>query len=68
MGKLYLISGNDEFVIKAKTLEIIHSLCGEDYESNPSLEIIRGDSEELKAKAILIELFNSVNTITPYQL
>lgn len=62
MDKLFLITGNDDFAIKNKALEIITSLCGTEPENNPALEIIHGDSDELKPKTILSEFLNSINT------
>ncbi len=44
--KLYLITGNDEFAVKNKSRSIIASLCGDNFEENPALEIIHGDSDE----------------------
>ena len=62
MGKLYLISGNDDFAIKGKTREIVTALCGDNPEDNPDLEVIKGDSEELKPEDILSMLLNALNT------
>jgi DNA polymerase-3 subunit delta len=62
MSNFYLISGNDDFAIKAKAKEIVTSLCGENPEDNPDLEIIKGDSDELKTEDILAMLLNSLNT------
>ncbi|MBU8902679.1 MAG: hypothetical protein KOO69_08060, partial [Victivallales bacterium] len=62
MPKLYLISGDDEFAIKLRSREIITSLCGEDAENNPDLEIIKGDSDVLKAEDILSDLLASLHT------
>lgn len=62
MDNLFLITGNDDFAIKTKTQEIITSLCGPEPESNPALEIIHGDSDELKPKTVLSEFLNSINT------
>lgn len=62
MGKLYLISGNDEFAIKAKAREVICEICGEEPENNPDLEIIQGDSDELKPEDILTALLGALNT------
>ncbi len=44
--KIYLISGDDEFAVKNKSRAIIASLCGDNFEENPALEIIHGDSDE----------------------
>ncbi|MCP3966413.1 MAG: DNA polymerase III subunit delta [Lentisphaerae bacterium] len=62
MSRLYLISGNDNFAIKAKTREVINELCGEDFRDNPDLEIIVGDSDDLKPEEMLASALASLNT------
>lgn len=62
MSKLYLISGDDNFAIKLRSREIITSLCGDDADNNPDLEIIQGDSDVLKAEDILTNLLASLHT------
>ncbi|MHB9138362.1 MAG: DNA polymerase III subunit delta [Victivallaceae bacterium] len=62
MAKFYLISGNDEFAIKTKAKEIICSLCGDPPENNPDLEIVNGDSDEMKPEEILAELLSCLKT------
>jgi DNA polymerase-3 subunit delta len=62
MGQFFLITGNDEFAIKDKTRAIACSLCGDVPEENPSLEIIRGDSDENKPEEIIGELMNCLRT------
>jgi len=62
MPKLYLISGDDDFAIKLRSREIITSLCGAEAENNPDLEIIKGDSDEMKADEILTSLLASLHT------
>ncbi|OGV34767.1 MAG: hypothetical protein A2020_09600 [Lentisphaerae bacterium GWF2_45_14] len=62
MGKNFLISGNDEFAIKDMARNIVSGLCGENFEDDPGLEIIRGDDESKKMNDILTELIASVRT------
>jgi DNA polymerase III delta subunit len=62
MAKLYLISGDDEFAIKTRSREIVMSLCGESPEDNPDLEIIKGDSDEMKPEDILCALLGALRT------
>ncbi len=62
MGSLFLITGNDDFAVKSKAKDIAVQLCGENPEENPELEIIRGDSDDMKPEAILTDFFNSLNT------
>lgn len=62
MPNLYLISGTDEFTIRQQASVIIESLCGEKPEENPGLEIIHGDSKELKIHQMLNELIQSSQT------
>ena len=47
MGKLILISGDDEFAVKAKARETAAALAdGVAPEDDPAFEIIIGDGEE----------------------
>ena len=62
MTNLYLITGSDEFSIRQKTSELIHQLCGEKSEENPCLEIIYGDSTEIKIPQMLNTLLLSIKT------
>lgn len=62
MANLYLITGSDDFAVKSKAREIVEGLCGEIPEENQELEIIRGDSDEMKPDAILDAFYNSLNT------
>jgi len=62
MGKLFLITGNDDFAVKNQAREIVCNLCGDPPEENPELEIIRGDSDELKPEEILTELYAVLQT------
>lgn len=62
MGALYLVSGSDDFAVKNKARELACSLCGENPEDDSALEIIHGDSDELKADEILANLIASLST------
>lgn len=62
MTRLYLISGDDDYAVKLRSREIIASLCGEDAENDPALEIIRGDSEESRPEDILCSLLAALRT------
>jgi DNA polymerase-3 subunit delta len=62
MGKIHLITGGDEYAVKSKTRDIITSLCGKDFESNPCLEIIHGDSDEMKPTQALGLIIESAAT------
>ena len=62
MSNLYLISGTDEFSIRQQTAAVIQSLCGEKPEENPGLEIIHGDSSEMKVAQMLNGLVQSLQT------
>ena len=53
MGALYLISGNEEFSVKERAMELVCRLYGEIPEDNPELEIIRGDDDTEKFTAVL---------------
>ena len=60
MGKLFLIIGNDEYNIRKKSSEIISSMCGKDYNVNPSLEIIHGDQQSIKPATMLNSIVSSI--------
>ncbi len=49
MGAFYLISGNEDYAVKERANEMMRALCGDPPDDNPSLEIIRGDSDNEKA-------------------
>ncbi len=58
MGKIHLITGGDEYAVKNRAREIITGLCGKDFDSNPCLEIIHGDRDDMKplqALGLIIE-------------
>jgi DNA polymerase III subunit delta len=62
VSNLYLISGTDEFSIRQKAGDLIEELCGSSPEENPCLEIIHGDSTDMKTHDMLNELVISINT------
>lgn len=62
MENLVLITGNDEFAVKNKARKLISEIAGEDFESNPELEIIQGDRDDLKPDEILSELIGTIQT------
>ena len=51
MGKLFVISGDDDFARKQRAREIIGELAGDQPEDNPALEIISGDGADAKGVA-----------------
>lgn len=70
-GTLHLFFGNDDFSIKENVNRFIRGLCGDPPEDNPSLEIIRGDSDTERFDQILDSLINSVTTppfLTPEKI
>ena len=62
MGAFYLISGNEDFSVKERANAFIRSLCGDDPESNPALEIIRGDTEGEKPGVTLGKVLDAIET------
>ena len=62
MGKLYLISGNEDFSVKERAVELIVSLCGENPEDNTALEIIRGDDDSEKFGPVLERFIATLET------
>ncbi|MEM4247775.1 MAG: hypothetical protein QXH80_00760, partial [Candidatus Nanoarchaeia archaeon] len=61
-GRLILVSGNDELAVKNKAKSLVIEFCGEDYERNPSVEIIAGDSDKQKLPAIISDFIVAVKT------
>ncbi|MDD3119076.1 MAG: DNA polymerase III subunit delta [Victivallales bacterium] len=61
-GKLYLVTGNDEYAVKTRAREVAQSWCGEVPEDNPELEIIRGDRDDMRPNDILGELYQALET------
>ena len=71
MGGLYIFTGTEEFSIKERACEFVRSLFGDIPEEDESLEIIRGDSEELKSAAILDKFLAAIETppfLTPSKM
>ena len=62
MGAFYLISGNEDYAVKERANEMMRALCGDPQDDNPSLEIIRGDSDSEKAPQILDKLLLSLDS------
>lgn len=62
MGQLILVTGTDNFSIKDRARKIIVELCGENPEENPVLEIVKGDSDELKPEEIIRATIASIMT------
>ena len=62
MGKLFLISGNEDFTVKERAFELIVSLCGENPEENTALEIIRGDDDTEKFGPVLERFLAALET------
>lgn len=62
MGKLFLISGNDEFCVKEKSGELLREICGDPPEENPDLEIVRGDDEADKPYEPLDRFVAAIST------
>lgn len=62
MGKIVLITGNDEFAVKTKAKAIVVEMCGDPPEDNPDLEVVQGDSEERKVEEILGMFLDSLRT------
>jgi DNA polymerase III delta subunit len=63
MEQLFLIIGNDDIQIRSKSSEIIKQFCGDDYSQNPSLEIIHGDTPNIKMPALIGEVINAIQSL-----
>lgn len=62
MGAFYFISGNEDYAVKERANEMMRALCGDPPDDNPSLEIIRGDSDNEKAPQVLDKLLLSLDS------
>ncbi len=66
MGKLYIISGDDDFARKRKAKARVLKLSGlpmdADVDANPDLEIISGDADDVKPPVILARFLESLRT------
>jgi len=62
MANLFLISGTDQFLIRQKATALLERLAGSVPEENPNLEIIHGDSQDLKPPELIRSVVVSINT------
>ncbi len=62
MGKLHLISGDDEFAVKAQARALIAELCPGDPDDDPALEIVSGDGDEVKFPELMAQFLSSLRT------
>lgn len=62
MGKLYVITGDDEFAVKERSRALAIELGGEALEENPAIEIIPGDSDSLKPDEIARRFLEAMRT------
>ncbi len=62
MGKLCLICGDDEFAVKERSRTVAAALGGCEPEENPALEIVAGDSDELRPDAVIALFLNALRT------
>ena len=62
MGKLYVITGDDEFAVKERSRALAVELGGEALEDNPAVEIIPGDSDTRKPDEIAGRFLEALRT------
>ena len=62
MGKLVIISGDDDFAVKERARAVARELAGGEIEENPAVEIIAGDGEELKPEAVVARFLDALRT------
>ncbi|MBQ7206968.1 MAG: DNA polymerase III subunit delta [Lentisphaeria bacterium] len=62
MGKLFVISGDDDFSRKQRAREIIGELAGDPPEDNPALEIVSGDGGDAKDAVIAGRFLDALRT------
>ncbi len=70
-GKLYIVSGDDDFAQKARSRALVAGLAGGDPESCGALEIIAGDGDGMKFAEIAETMLSSMRTppfLTPNQI
>jgi DNA polymerase III delta subunit len=63
MKNLFLIIGNDDIQIRTKSTELIKKFCGENYNQNPCLEIIHGDTQNAKIPSIIGDVINAIQSL-----
>ena len=62
MGRLVIISGDDDFAVKERARAVAGELAGGEFEENPAVEIIAGDGEELKPDAVVARFLDALRT------
>ncbi len=62
MGKLYLIGGDDDFAVKERARALAVELSGGEPEENPAVEIIPGDSDDLKPETAAGRFLDALRT------
>ncbi len=62
MGRLYIISGDDDFSVKERTRSLIGELSGSVPEDDPALEIISGDRDDVKKDELLGNFLAAMRT------
>ena len=62
MGRLVIISGDDDFAVKERARAVVGELAGGEFEENPAVEIIAGDGEELKPDAVVARFLDALRT------
>lgn len=62
MGRLVIISGDDDFAVKERSRAAARELAGGELEENPAVEIIAGDGEELKPEAVVARFLDALRT------
>ena len=62
MGKLFVISGDDDFSRKQRAREIIGELAGDPPEDDPALEIVSGDGSDAKDAVVAGRFLDALRT------
>ncbi|MDD3886621.1 MAG: DNA polymerase III subunit delta [Victivallaceae bacterium] len=71
MGRLAIISGDDDFAVKDRSRDVACELAGGVIDDNPAADIISGDSPDLSPGAVLGAFLDSLRTppfLTPRKL
>ncbi len=62
MKSFVLITGNDEYSVKLKSIELLSELCGTPPENDPCLEVVHGDRDDRNPMEIARELLAAIGT------
>ncbi len=71
MGKLWIISGDDDFPVKAKARELAAGFCGGEPDNDPAMEIIAADGDAIHFADAVTRMLSAMRTppfLTDHQI